>query len=131
MKQLLQGRWRVATAPCKWRDPPMRKVSVAVALAFLLAAALPLTGAGRDCSKLTEIQIQAKADKTIYSGTVPATYRVCVCDSDPVVDLVADGKGGAVGGGGEGGDATGTRIEVHAQDDRGVTVGDTAVTKAH
>ena len=70
----------------------MRKAPVAAALALLLAAALPLAGAGRDCSKLTEIQIQAKADKTIYKGDVAATYRVCVCDSDPVIELVADGK---------------------------------------
>src|SRR5512141_3519510 len=131
MKQLLQGRWRVATAPCKWRDPPMRKVSVAVALAFLLAPAMPLTGAGRDCSKLTEIQIQAKTDKTIYSGQVPATYRVCVCDSDPVVDVVADGKVVAVVTGGPCADATGTKIVVHAQYDRGFTFCYTAVTKAH
>ncbi len=109
----------------------MRKAPVAVALALLLAATLPLAGAGRDCSKLTEIQIQAKSDKTIYKGAVPATYRVCVCDSDPVVELVADGKVVATVTGGQCGDATGTKIEVHAPDDRGVTVGYTAVTKPH
>ncbi len=107
----------------------MRKDSVAVALALLLAAALPLAGAGRDCSKLTEIQIQAKSDKTIYKGTAPATYRVCVCDSDPVIELVADGKVVATVTGGQCADVTGTKIEVHASDDRGVTVGYTAVTK--
>ena len=109
----------------------MRKAPVAVASALLLAAALPLTGAGRDCSKLTEVQIQAKSDKTIYAGQVPATYRVCVCDEAPVVELVADGKVVAVVTGGQCGDATGTKIEVHAPDDRGVTVGYTAVTKPH
>lgn len=109
----------------------MRKAPVAVALALLLATALPLSGAGRDCSKLTEIQIQAKSDKTIYSGAVPATYRVCVCDEAPVIELVANGKVVGVVTGGQCGDATGTKIEVHAPDDRGVTVGYTAVTKAH
>jgi len=37
----------------------------------------------------------------------------------------------AVVTGGQCADATGTKIEVHAPDDRGVTVGYTAVTKAH
>lgn len=107
----------------------MRKAPVAAALALLVAAAVPLA-AGRDCSKLTEIQIQAKSDKTIYSGTVPATYRVCVCDAEPVVELVADGKVVGTVTGGQCGDVTGTKIEVHAPSDRGVTVGYTAVTKA-
>jgi hypothetical protein len=109
----------------------MRKAPVAVALALLLAAVLPLAGAGRDCSKLTEIQIQAKADKTIYKGDVPATYRVCVCDSDPVIEVVADRKVVATVTGGQCADVTGTKIEVHAPDDRGVTVGYTPVTKTH
>ncbi len=105
----------------------MRKAPVAVALALLLAAALPLAGAGRDCSKMTEVQVQAKSAKTIYTGNVPATYRVCVCDSDPVVELVADGKVVAVVTGGQCADAAGTKIEVRASPDRGVTVGYTAV----
>ena len=109
----------------------MRKAPVAVALALLLAAALPLAGSGRDCSKLTEIQIQAKSDKTIYTGTAPATYRVCVCDAEPVVELVADGKVVGTVTGGQCSDVTGTKIEVHAPDDRGVTVGYTVVTTAH
>jgi hypothetical protein len=109
----------------------MRKAPAAVALALLLAAALPLAGSGRDCSKLTEIQIQAKSDKTIYTGTSPATYRVCVCDAEPVVELVADGKVVATVTGGQCADVTGRKIEVHASDDRGVTVGYTVVTPAH
>ena len=107
----------------------MRKAPVAVALALLLAAALPLAGSGRDCSKLTEIQIQAKSDKTIYTGASPATYRVCVCDAEPVVEVVVDGKVAATVTGGQCSDVTGRKIEVHASDDRGVTVGYTAVTK--
>ena len=105
----------------------MRKAPVAVALALLLAAALPLAGSGRDCSKMTEIQVQAKASKTIYTGSVPATYRVCVCDAEPVVELVADGNVVGVVTGGQCTDATGTKIEVRASPDRGVTVGYTAV----
>jgi hypothetical protein len=108
----------------------MRKVPVAVALALLLAAAQSLAGAGRDCSKLTETQIQAKSSKTIYTGGTPATYRVCVCDAEPVIELVADGKVVAVVTGGQCGDVTGTKIEVHASEDRGVTVGYTVVTPA-
>jgi hypothetical protein len=105
----------------------MRKAPLAVALALLLAAALPLAGSGRDCSKLTEIQIQAKSSKTIYTGSVPATYKVCVCDAEPVVELVADGKVVGVVTGGQCMDATGTKIEVRASPDRGVTVGYSAV----
>ncbi len=108
----------------------MRKVPVAVALALLVAAALPLAGAGRDCSKMTEVQIQAKSDKTIYTGSVPSTYRVCVCDAEPVVELVADGKVVATVPGGQCADVTGRKIEVHASSDRGVTVGYTAVSPA-
>ena len=105
----------------------MRKAPGAAALALLLAAALPLAGSGRDCSKMTEIQVQAKSSKTIYTGNVPATYRVCVCDAEPVVELVADGKVVGVVTGGQCTDATGTKIEVRASPDRGVTVGYTAV----
>ena len=109
----------------------MRKTPIAVALALLLAAALPLAGSGRDCSKLTEAQIQAKTARTIYTGNAAATYRVCVCDSDPVIELVADGKVVGVVTGGQCADATGTKIEVRAPEDRGVTVGYTVVTPAH
>jgi hypothetical protein len=109
----------------------MRKVPVAVAFALLVAAALPLAGSGRDCSKMTEAQVQAKSAKTIYHGNVPATYRVCVCDAEPVIDLVADGKVAAVVTGGQCADATGTKIEVRASADRGVTVGYASVTPAH
>jgi hypothetical protein len=109
---------------------PMRKAPVAAALALLFAAALPVVGSGRDCSKLTEAQVQAKSDITIYKGSAPATYRVCVCDAEPVVELVADGKVVATVAGGQCGEATGTRIEVHASNDRGVTVGYTVVTPA-
>ncbi len=109
----------------------MRKVPVAVALSLLVAAALPLAGAGRDCSKLTEVQVQAKGAKTIYTGDVPATYQVCVCDAEPVVELVADGKVVGVVQGGQCGDASGAKIEVRAPADRGVTVGYTLVKPAH
>jgi hypothetical protein len=109
----------------------MRKVPVAVALAFLLAAALPLAASGRDCSKLTEVQVQAKTSKTIHGGNVPATYRVCVCDAEPVVELVADGKVVAVVTGGQCADATGAKIEVRASPERGATVGYIAVAPAH
>jgi hypothetical protein len=108
----------------------MRKVPVAAALALLVAAALPLAGAGRDCSKLTEAQVQAKGTKVVYTGHMPATYRVCVCDAEPVVELVADGKAVGVVQGGQCADATGTKIEVRAPADRGVTVGYTAVSTA-
>jgi hypothetical protein len=105
----------------------MRKAPCVVAVAFALAAALPLAAAGRDCSKMTEAQVQSKSTKTIYTGSVPATYRVCVCDADPVVELIADGKVVAVVTGGQCAEATGTKIEVRASPDRGVTVGYTAV----
>jgi hypothetical protein len=108
----------------------MTKAPVAAMLALLLAAALPLAAAGRDCSKLTEAQVYAKTSKTIHTGNVPVTYRVCVCDAEPVVELVADGKVVAVVTGGQCADATGLKIEVHAPPDRGVTVGYTVVTPA-
>ncbi len=109
----------------------MRKVTVAAALVLLVAAALPLAGASRDCSKMTEAQIYAKSTKTLYTGNVPATYRVCVCDAEPVIELVADGKVVAVVTGGQCADATGTKIEVRASADRGATVGYTVVAPAH
>jgi hypothetical protein len=109
----------------------MRKVPVTAALAFLVAAALPVGGAGQDCSKLTEAQVPSKTSKTIYTGGVPATYRVCVCDAEPVVELVADGKVVGVVQGGQCGDATGTKIEVRASPERGATVGYTAVKPAN
>ncbi len=109
----------------------MRKAPVAVALALLLAAAVPITAAGHDCSKLTEAQVYAKSSKTIHSGSVPVTYHVCVCDAEPVVELVADGKVVAVVSGGECGDATGAKIEVRASPERGATVGYTVVTPKH
>ncbi len=109
----------------------MKKAPVAAALALLVAAALPLAGAGRDCSKMTEAQVYAKSSKTIYAGNVPATYRVCVCDAEPVVELVSDGKVVAVVTGGQCADATGTKIEVHASPERGATVGYTVVTPGH
>jgi hypothetical protein len=102
-----------------------------VALAFLVAAALPLAGSGRDCSKLTEAQVHAKGAKTIYTGSMPATYRVCVCDAEPVIELVADGKVVGVVTGGQCADATGAKIEVRAPSDRGVTIGYTVVSTAH
>ncbi len=109
----------------------MRKVTVVAALALLVAAALPLAGAGRDCSKMTEAQVYAKSTKTLYTGNVPATYRVCVCDAEPVVELWADGKVVAVVTGGQCADATGTKIEVRASPERGATIGYTVVTPAH
>ena len=105
----------------------MRKDSIAAALAFLLAAAPPLSAARRDCGNLTEAQVQANSTRTIHSGNVPVTYRVCVCDAEPVVELVADGKVVAVVKGGECADATGAKIEVRASPDRGVTIGYTAI----
>jgi hypothetical protein len=105
----------------------MKTASVAAALALLLAAAPPLRAARPDCSRLTEAQVYAKSSKTIYTGHVPATYRVCVCDAEPVVELVADGKVVGVVEGGKCGDVTGTKIEVRASPDRGATVGYTAV----
>jgi hypothetical protein len=105
----------------------MRKAPLAVAIALASAAALPLAGSGHDCSKLTEAQVPSKTSKTIYTGGVPATYRVCVCDAEPVVELVADGKVVGVVQGGACGDATGTKIEVRASPERGATVGYTAV----
>ena len=109
----------------------MRKVPVAAARVLLVAAALPLAGAGRDCSKLTEAQVQAKGTKVLYTGNVPMTYHVCVCDAEPVVELVADGKAAGVVPGGQCADATGAKIEVRAPADRGVTVGYTVVPAAH
>jgi outer membrane lipoprotein SlyB len=109
----------------------MRKVPVAVALSLLVATALPLAGAGHDCSKLTEAQVYAKSTKTIHDGNVPVTYRVCVCDAEPVVELIADGKVVGVVTGGECGEATGRKIEVRASPERGATVGYTVVTPAH
>ncbi|HVO52766.1 MAG TPA: hypothetical protein VMV60_17355 [Thermoanaerobaculia bacterium] len=108
----------------------MRKPPLAVAVVLVSAAALPLAGAGRDCSKLTEAQIQSKGAKVIYTGRVPATYRVCVCDAEPVIELVADGKAVGVVQGGQCGDATGVKIEVRAPADRGVTIGYTVVSTA-
>lgn len=109
----------------------MRKAQAAVALALFVAAAAPLAAAGRDCSKLTEAQVPAKSTKTIHEGSVPVTYRVCVCDAEPVVELVADGKVVTVVTGGECGEATGRKIEVRASHERGATVGYTVVTPAH
>ncbi len=106
----------------------MRKAPIAVALALSLAATLPLAGAGRDCSKLTEAQVYAKSTRTIYSGNAAATYRVCVCDAEPVVELIADDKVVAVVTGGQCADASGTKIEVRASPDRGATIGYTVVT---
>ncbi len=101
----------------------MRRVPIALVLALVLAAALPLAGAGRDCSKMTEAQVYAKTSKVLYAGDVPRSYKVCVCDSEPVIEIMADGKSAAVVQGGQCADVTGTKIEVHAPADRGVTIG--------
>jgi len=108
----------------------MRRAPIALALALVLAAALPLAGAGRDCSKMTEAQVQAKSMKVLYSGEAPKAYKVCVCDSEPVIEVMADGKSVAVVQGGQCADVTGVKIEVHAPADRGVTIGYTPLAPA-
>ena len=109
----------------------MRKAPTAFALALLLAAALPLAGARRDCSKMTEAQVYAKSTKVLHEGKAALTYRVCVCDAEPVVELIADDKVVAVVEGGQCADATGMKIEVRASPDRGATVGYTVVAPGH
>ncbi len=108
----------------------MKRVPIALALALVLAAALPLAGAGRDCSKMTEAQVYAKSSKVLYAGDAPKAYKVCVCDAEPVIEIMADGKTVAVVQGGQCADVTGTKIEVHAPEDRGVTIGYTPLATA-
>ena len=109
----------------------MRRVPIALVLALVLAAALPLAGAGRDCSKMTEAQVYAKSIKVVYTGDVPKSYKVCVCDAEPVIEVLADGKSVAVVQGGQCADVTGVKIEVHAPADRGVTIGYAPLAPAH
>lgn len=109
----------------------MRKAQLAVALAFLLAAALPAMASGKDCRNLSELQVQAKTSKVLYTGAKAATYKVCVCDSEPTVEVYADGKPVGVATSQNCVEATGTKIEVHASPDRGATIGYTAILPGH
>ncbi len=107
----------------------MRKAPFALAAGFLVAAALPAGGSGKDCRNMTEAQVYAKTTRVLYSGTKPATYKVCVCDAEPTVEIYADGKPVGVATSQQCVEATGTQIVVHASPDRGATIGYTALNR--
>ena len=106
----------------------MRKALVATAAALaLLVASLPAAGSGKDCRNLSEAQVYAKTSKVLYNGAKPATYKICVCDAEPTVEVWADGQPVGIATSQECVEATGTKIEVYASPDRGATIGYTAV----
>ena len=104
----------------------MRKAPLVLAAAFL-AASLPVGGSAKDCRHLSEAQVYAKTTKVLYEGARPATYKVCVCDAEPTVEVYADGKPVGVATSQECVEATGTKIVVQASPDRGATIGYTQV----
>lgn len=105
----------------------MRKILIALAPGLLLSAALPAAASAKDCRNLSEAQVYAKTTKVLYEGTRTATYKVCVCDHEPTVEVYADGKPVGVATSENCVEATGTKIVVHASPDRGATIGYTQV----
>jgi hypothetical protein len=106
----------------------MKKTLVpAAALGLLLAASLPAGGSQKDCRNLSEAQVYAKSKKVLYDGAKAVTYKVCVCDNEPTVEVYADGKPVGIATSQACLEATGTRIEVHASPDRGATIGYTQI----
>ena len=104
----------------------MRKAPLAVALG-LLVLSLPAGGSAKDCRNLSEAQVYAKSSKVLYEGAKPATYKVCVCDNEPTVEVYADGKPAGVATSQQCVEASGTKIVVQASPDRGATIGYTQI----
>ena len=76
---------------------------------------------------MSEAQVYAKTSKVLYTGTKAATYKVCVCDNEPTVEVYADDKPVGVATSQNCVEATGTKIVVQASPDRGATIGYTQV----